>query len=788
MLPIYLSEPCNQPARQRAAATIARRTVPLPVDLTVLARAREQAASRSGALVDAFERAVAERGISVSRAATAAAAAERIAALAAGTPVAATRAAVLGELFAALTERGVQMIPTYGPRVSDFVARYRRFWQLPHHALSTNWRIQAVSDRFALATNEPVVEGSPPYQGGVRGGLEVAHQQPPPGPLLGKEGVPWPNAPAQECQEERTHQRRDVVGLFGVNAASAASGAIHLLQHSDNIGDLLRTARHLVFIVAIDKLVADDAAARHQVDAIGTYGADSVLLDLARTRPQSDPLERFAPTDGEPSIEVILLDNGRTELLRGQYRSLFTCIGCRACATRCPTYPEFRGPRGWSPKDYLWSHLRGDNPALDLCTLCGNCEVDCPLDIPLPTLIAQRRVEHLAMHGRGLNGWRRRLHGEVERIGKAFSATAPLSTYAPRLPLAATVMDKVFGLASERALPAFRRDTFERWHHGRETPDRLLKKAESTLREPQGERKSSIDSGRGSAHAEALEAWGGVFQQPAETATGARPRLVYYFGCFANYNNPEVGQATVKLLDALGYDVVLPDWKCCGIPLYAKGELGAARRMVEFNVNALVAYVDAGDEIITSCPSCQLALARDYPRLFPSEAADRVAAHTHFLSRFLLKAGGLDGHLGALRLGPLRQRAAYHLPCHLRALGMEEDTLQLLAQIPDFHASDMQRGCCGLSGTFGLERDHYTQSMDIGSGLFAAVTDAEPDLVLTDCGACKLQIEHGTKRQVTHPLEVLCRAVERGREARSLIRPGAAGGNRAGSWSSGAAA
>jgi glycerol-3-phosphate dehydrogenase subunit C len=697
MLPIYLSEPCNQPARQRTAATIARRTVPPPVDLTVLARAREQAASRIGALVDAFERALAGRGIIVSRAATAAAAAERIAALAAGTPVAATRAAVLGELSAALTERGVQMIPTYGPRLSDFVARYRRFWQLPHHALSTNWRIQAVSDRFALA------------------------------------------------QEERTHQRRDVVGLFGVNAASAASGAIYLLQHSDNIGDLLRTARHLVFVVAIDKLVADDVAARHQVDAIGTYGTDSVLLDLARTRPQGDPLERFAPTDGEPSIAVILLDNGRTELLRGQYRSLFTCIGCRACATRCPTYPEFRGPRGWSPKDYLWSHLRGDNPALDLCTLCGNCEVDCPLDIPLPTLIAQRRVEHLAMHGRGLNGWRRRLHGEVERIDKAFSATAPLSTYAPRLPLAATVMDKVFGLAPERPLPAFHRDTFERWHQGREAP---------------------------------------------ETATGARPRLVYYFGCFANYNNPEVGQATVKLLDALGYEVVLPDWKCCGIPLYAKGELGAARRMVEFNVNALVAYVDAGDEIITSCPSCQLALARDYPRLFPSEAADRVAAHTHFLSRFLLQAGGLDGRLGALRLGPLRQRAAYHLPCHLRALGMEEDTLQLLAQIPDFHASDMKRGCCGLSGTFGLERDHYTQSMDIGSGLFAAVTDAEPDLVLTDCGACKLQIEHGTKRQVTHPLEVLCRAVERGREMKrpALIRPGAAGGNRAGTRSSGAAA
>src|SRR5713101_6891165 len=52
-------------------------------------------------------------------------------------------------------------------------------------------------------------------------------------------------------------------------------------------------------------------------------------------------------------------------------------------------------------------------------------------------------------------------------------------------------------------------------------PRRLLKKAQTTLREPQGERKSSIDSGRGSAHAEALEAWGGVFQQPARPRRSA---------------------------------------------------------------------------------------------------------------------------------------------------------------------------------------------------------------------------------------------------------------------------
>ncbi len=284
-------------------------------------------------------------------------------------------------------------------------------------------------------------------------------------------------------------------------------------------------------------------------------------------------------------------------------------------------------------------------------------------------------------------------------------------------------MERVFGLTCKRPLPAFHRDTFEHWH-----------------------------TRRGSGPSPKLSPAGG-----AREGKERRPRVVYYFGCFANYNNPEVGQATVKLLEALGYDVTLPQWRCCGIPLYAKGEIAAARRMVEFNVARLAAYVDAGHEIVTSCPSCQLALARDYPRLFPSDSAERVAAHTHFLSRFLLERENLRSRA---QLAP--QRAAYHLPCHLRALGMDDDTLTLLRQIPGFSVRDVRRGCCGLSGTFGLERDHYTQSIEIGSGLLTAVKDEGCELVLTDCGACKLQIEHGSARRVTHPVEVLCRAVQQG--------------------------
>ena len=668
MLPIYLAEPSNEPARTRTAASLSRRAAKPPFDREELVRDREHAAAHLEEMTAEFISALGRRGIACVEAPTVAAAAERIAALASRMPIAVTRSAVVGELRGALAARGVEIVSTYGPGAVEFTARSQRFWQLPPHVSAENWATQ----------------------------------------------------PALDAATER----REVLGLFGVNAASARSGSLYLLQHSQNIGELLRAARLLVFVVAIDKIARDDSAAKRQAEANGIYGADSVLLDLCRTRPLGNPLSGLPLASSQtPAIEVIVLDNGRSALQGEEYESLLTCIGCRACATRCPTYPEFRGALGWSPKDYLWSHLRGENPSLELCTFCGNCEVDCPIDIPIPTMIAKRRSESIASDGRGLAGWRKRIQGEVGRLGKVFSTTAPLSNQAPRLPLAATVMEKVFGLSSRRPLPEFHRDTLERWHRRR----------------------------AGEPPARATTA-------PAAAASGSR-RVVYYFGCFANYNEPEVGRSAVEVLENLGYEVALPEWKCCGIPLYAKGEIAAARRLVEFNIDVLGRYVDEGYEVVTSCPSCQLALARDYPRLFPSPVAEKVAAHTHFLSRFLLESGDLDG-----RLGTVTGQAAYHLPCHLRDLGMDKDTLDLLARVPGFEVSNIGRGCCGLSGTFGLERAHYDQSMDIGAGVFAAVKEGTFDLVLTDCGACKVQLEHGTGRTVTHPLEILRRAAEARRE------------------------
>ncbi len=92
-------------------------------------------------------------------------------------------------------------------------------------------------------------------------------------------------------------------------------------------------------------------------------------------------------------------------------------------------------------------------------------------------------------------------------------------------------------------------------------------------------------------------------------------------------------------------------------------------------------------------------------------------------------------------------------------------SIQLLQRIPGLRIEDMDAGCCGLGGTYGLSREKFELSLRIGSGLFRKIEEFTVDRVSTDCGACKLQIEQGAKlhgRAVEHPLVILRAALRKG--------------------------
>jgi len=236
-------------------------------------------------------------------------------------------------------------------------------------------------------------------------------------------------------------------------------------------------------------------------------------------------------------------------------------------------------------------------------------------------------------------------------------------------------------------------------------------------------------------------------------------RLVYYHGCVVDTFDHKTGRAVIKLLEATGHAVEVPPLICCSFPLLNHGEFRLARKRAMRLVNSLSKYAEDGYGIIYSCPTCGYALKEVFPRLLSSEAADLVAANTHFVSSYLLQLQDSGERKMPLRETPLR--LGYHSPCHLRSQGLATASLALLALIPGAEVLHVDRGCCGMGGTWALRsKEKGATSAQIGRQLFKGIQEAEVQQVATDCFGCELQIARFTPFTTTHPMVLLAEACE----------------------------
>jgi Fe-S oxidoreductase len=234
-------------------------------------------------------------------------------------------------------------------------------------------------------------------------------------------------------------------------------------------------------------------------------------------------------------------------------------------------------------------------------------------------------------------------------------------------------------------------------------------------------------------------------------------KIAYFVGCAANYIDPEVGEATVGVLQDNGLRPILTDQKCCATPKLAGNDVKGFLRNAEFNVCALH---KTNSDIVTACTSCALTIKRDYPRILGGAKAQVVAKRTHDIMEYLALLETRKVLKTTFR--SLDLKLLYHSPCHLRALGNEliEERLRLMRKIPGITIESMDRGCCGMGGTFGFKSRFYKMSMKIGGSLFEEIMRISPDMIVTECPTCKMQIEHGTGMKVVHPIIIVKQAYE----------------------------
>ena len=186
------------------------------------------------------------------------------------------------------------------------------------------------------------------------------------------------------------------VGITGANFLVAETGSTIIVTNEGN-GDLTATLpkTHIV-ISSIEKVVPtlEDTSVLLRLLARSATGQAITAYTTFFTGPK-----RAGDPDGPENFHVVLVDNGRSEMLGGEFHDMLRCIRCGACLNHCPIYSNIGGHAyGWvypgpmgSVLTPLMTSLKEGEHLPQASTFCGRCEEVCPVSIPLPRLLRQHR-------------------------------------------------------------------------------------------------------------------------------------------------------------------------------------------------------------------------------------------------------------------------------------------------------------------------------------------------------------------------------------------------------------
>ncbi|HEB01723.1 MAG TPA: (Fe-S)-binding protein [Nitrospirae bacterium] len=215
-------------------------------------------------------------------------------------------------------------------------------------------------------------------------------------------------------------------------------------------------------------------------------------------------------------------------------------------------------------------------------------------------------------------------------------------------------------------------------------------------------------------------------------------RVAIFLGCATNFIYPHQGQALIDILLKLGYEVVIPEGEvCCGAPLRSMGMEEDAVELARANIEAFNSI--AADAVLSPCPTCTLAIKKQYPALI-GEAIENAMDPAEFLL-------GRADHL-QYKGDPLGG-VMYHEPCHLAAgLGAGGFMRELLIALGIEFTEPANPTCCGFSqaGVYPEVSDSQLE------GLFKEYKAAST--LITSCPGCIAQLERRHKN-VKHVLELI---------------------------------
>lgn len=413
------------------------------------------------------------------------------------------------------------------------------------------------------------------------------------------------------------------------------------------------------------------------------------------------------------------------------YEDFARCVHCGLCLNHCPTYRlwglEADSPRGRIRQMMLVNDGRlavGDVFVhhMDTCLDCRACETACPSGVEYGKLIESARGDIAQNYRRPFLSrvTRSLVYRQLLPYPNRIAAFGRAVRFYQRSRLQALVRRsgilRLLGLADrERLMPAA-------------SPEFFFSRLGKTF--------------------------------PA--AGARRARVAFFAGCIAQVSFAELNDATIRVLQANGCEVVVPKGQlCCGALCVHAGVRDVAQDLARANISAFLA--ETFDAIITNAAGCGSTL-KEYGHLFEIGSPDHELA-----AQFRSKVRDVTEFLAMLglsaRLGSVPMKITYQDSCHLlHGQKIATAPRELLRKIPGIELKEMALSdqCCGSAGVYNVtQTDAALELLEIKMRL---ARDTGAEAIVTANPGCMLQMRagaelHRTRQQVFHVVELLDRSI-----------------------------
>lgn len=435
---------------------------------------------------------------------------------------------------------------------------------------------------------------------------------------------------------------------------------------------------------------------------------------------------RYEINRKEPEIETIQDFSDSLGILRVAEK----CNGSGDCrkpvsagGTMCPSYRATKNEkdttraRANALREFLtnsnqinkFNHIELKT-VFDLCLSCKACAGECPSNVDIAALKAEFLYQYQKENKPSLRTHLFANNVFYNKLGSIF----PLLT---NVALNNSVTKKIIGIATKRSIPKINRSTLKKWYK------RNVKKLHNN-----------------------------------EFKNG----LVYLF-CdeFTNFYDSSIGIDTIELFTKLGYKIVIINHEESGRSFISKGFLDKAKVVIDKNIELFKELISDKTPLIGIEPSAILGFRDEYLRLADDKNAAKEISKNAFTIEEFIKREFEKGNIQSASFTNLEKEIKIHVHCHQKSLSNSEATFAMLNIPENYKPIIMNTGCCGMAGSFGYEKEHYTISMQVGEDtLFPKIKNTKETVEIAASGtSCRHQIFDGTKRKSKHPVSILREAL-----------------------------